>query len=148
MENLLSIQAKIVKIAQDNQEENDTHHIACQEAKGNHRQTYFPINSYVLAEYETQRKSKFHTKRHGPYRVVNRLGTVYTLENLATNKLQDFHVKLLSPYNNDENNTDIEKVAKIDDELSDIAKVIAHRFKGAKKSLSNLELQLVWDDDP
>ena len=55
---------------------------------------------------------------------------------------------LLSPYNNDENNTDIEKVAKIDDELSDIAKVIAHRFKGAKKSLSNLELQLVWDDDP
>ena len=54
----------------------------------------------------------------------------------------------MSPYNNDENNTDIEKVAKIDDELSDIAKVIAHRFKGAKKSLSNLELQLVWDDDP
>ena len=52
MENLLSIQAKIVKIAQDNQEENDTHHIACQEAKGNHTQTYFPINSYVLAEYE------------------------------------------------------------------------------------------------
>ena len=54
----------------------------------------------------------------------------------------------MSPYNNDENNTDIEKVAKIDDELSDIAKVIAHRFKGTKKSLSNLELQLVWDDDP
>ena len=54
----------------------------------------------------------------------------------------------MSPYNNNENNTDIEKAAKIDDELSDIAKVIAHRFKGAKKSLSNLELQLVWDDDP
>ena len=48
-ENLLSIQAKIVKIAQDNQEENDTHHIACQEEKGNHKQTYFPIKSYVLA---------------------------------------------------------------------------------------------------
>ena len=36
----------------------------------------------------------------------------------------------------------------IDDELSDIAKVTSHRFKGAEKSLSNLELQLVWDDDP
>ena len=54
----------------------------------------------------------------------------------------------MSPYNNDENNTDIKKVAKIDDELSDITKVIAHRFKGTKKSLSNLELQLIWDDDP
>ena len=39
-------------------------------------------------------------------------------------------------------------MTKIDDELLDIAKVIAHRFKGTKKSLSNLELQLVWDDDP
>ena len=36
------------------------------------------------------------TKRHGPYGVINRLGTVYTLENLATNELQDFHVRLLS----------------------------------------------------
>ena len=39
--------------------------------------------------------SKLHTNRHGPYRVVNHIGTVYTLENLVTNKLRDYHVKLL-----------------------------------------------------
>ena len=102
--------------------------------------TYFPIDSYVLAQYETYKDSKLHTKRHGPYRVVNRIGTVYTLENLVTNKLLDFHVKLLSAYNHDENNSDILKVAKIDKELSDIVKILNHRFRGHKKTLSNLEL--------
>ena len=60
----------------------------------------------------------------------------------------DFHVKLLSPYNHDSDNSDITKVAKIDEELADIVKVINHRFKGQKKNLSNLELLLVWEDNP
>ena len=51
-------------------------------------------------------------------------------------------------YNHDEVNTDIIKVAKIDQELRDITQVINHRFKGSKKTLSNLELLLVWEDDP
>lgn len=42
----------------------------------------FPINSYVLAEYETQIPSKLRTPLHGPYRVVARVGNVYTIENL------------------------------------------------------------------
>ena len=148
MDNLLNVQQTIIRIAQDNQQQNDTHHIATQENQGNYKQTYFPINSYVLAEYETRKESKLHTKKHGPYRVINRIGTVYTLENLATNKLVDFHVKLLSPYKHDDNNSDITKVAKIDEELADLVKVINHRFKGRKKNLSNLELLLVWEDNP
>ena len=148
MDNLLKIQQTIITIAQDNQQQNDTHHIATQENLGNYKQTHFPINSYVLAEYETRKESKLHTKKHGPYRVINRIGTIYTLENLATNKLVDFHVKLLSPYNHDSDNSDITKVAKIDEELADIVKVINHRFKGQKKNLSNLELLLVWEDNP
>ena len=148
MSNLLTIQQKIIKIALDNQEENDTHQISVRQNQGNYKQTYFPIDSYVLAQYETYKDSKLHTKKHGPYRVVNRIGTVYTLENLVTNKLVDFHVKLLSAYSHDENNSDIIKVAKIDEELSDIVKILNHRFRGHKKTLSNLELQLVWEDDP
>ena len=55
----------MIKIPQDNQEQNDTHHISCQEQKGNYAQTHFPINSHnshILAEYETHKNSKFHTK--------------------------------------------------------------------------------------
>ena len=148
MSNMLQVQQKIIFIAQQSQEQNDTHYIIAQENKGNYKQTHFPINSYVLVEYETRKDSKLHTKRHGPYRVINRIGTVYTLENLVTGKLRDYHVKLLSQYNHDEVNTDINKVAKIDEELTDITQVLSHRFKSSKKTLTNLELLLVWEDDP
>ena len=148
MSNMLQVQQKIISIAQQCQEQNDTHYIIAQERRGNFTQTHFPINSYVLVEYETRKDSKLHTKRHGPYRVINRIGTVYTLENLVTGKLRDYHVKLLSQYNHDEVNTDINKVAKIDEELADITQVLSHRFKSSKKTLNNLELLLVWEDDP
>ena len=68
--------------------------------------------------------------------------------NLVTGKLRDFHVKLLSQYKYDEVNTDIIKAAKIDEELKDITQVLDHRFKGSKQKLTNLELLLVWEDDP
>ena len=89
---------------------------------------------------QTRKDSKLHTKRHGPYRVINRIGTVYTLENLVTGKLRDYHyhVKLLSQYHHDEVNTDTNKVAKIDEELADITQVLSHRFKSSKKTLNNL----------
>jgi len=74
--------------------------------------------------------------------------TVYTLENLVTNKLKDFHVKLLTQYDHDELNSDINEVAQIDEEFTEITQVLNHRFKGSKKNLANLELFLIWEDDP
>ena len=71
MSNMLQVQQKIIFIAQQCQEQNDTHYIIAQEHRGNFTQTYFPINSYVLVEYETRKDSKLHTKRHGPYRVIS-----------------------------------------------------------------------------
>jgi hypothetical protein len=38
----------------------------------------------------------------------------------------DFHVTLLTEYKNDEQNTDIDKIAKLDDEYTDIAEVLNH----------------------
>ena len=54
----------------------------------------------------------------------------------------------MSQYNHDQVNADVIKVAKIDQELRDVTQVINHRFKGSKKTLSYLELLLVWEDDP
>ena len=101
-----------------------------------------------MVEYETKKSSKLHTKRHGPYRVVNQIGTVYTFENVVTGKLRDFHVELLSQCSHDEQNADVVKAAKIDEELTDVTQVLSHRFKGSKKNLANIELLLVWEDDP
>ena len=56
----------------------------------------------LLTQYETQKVMKLHTSQHGPYRVLNNIGTVYTLDHLVTKDIKDFHVKLLSEYEHDE----------------------------------------------
>ena len=101
-----------------------------------------------MAEYETGKSSKFHTKRHGPYRVINKLGPIYSLENLVTNKISDFHVLLLSEYHHDNDNSNIYKVAKIDEEFQEISSVLNHRFKSNKKRTRDIQLQMTWDNDP
>ena len=74
--------------------------------------------------------------------------TVYTVEHLVTKVIRDFHVKLLSEYKHDENNINIDRVAKLDDEYSDIIDVLNHRYEPKHSTKrSNLEFLLTWEDD-
>ena len=144
---LMAAQERIIQIAQKNQEEHDIYVIASRSKDSSHTTT-FPINSYVLVQYETQKSSKLHTKLHGPYRVVNHIGTIYTCEHLVTKKKMDYHVKLLTEYKHDEVNTNIEKAAKLDDEYAEITSVIDNKFTPSNKKLrSNLSFLLTWDTD-
>ena len=144
---LVNAQERIIKIAQDNQMEHDIYEIA-KRSKNNPQQTHFPINSYVLVQYETQKTSKLHTVKHGPYRVLNHVGTVYTVEHLVTKTIRDFHVKLLSEYKHDDNNMDVDRVAKLDDEYDDIIDVLDHRHVSANcTKRSSLQFLLVWEND-
>jgi Integrase core domain len=67
------------------------------------KETEFDIDSYVLVQYENDGRappSKMHPLLRGPFQVVDiqrreSRGTIYTCRNLATHKLEDFHVKLL-----------------------------------------------------
>ena len=98
--------------------------------------------------YETQKTSKLHTNRHGPYRVVNRIGNIYTCEHLVTKQKKDYHVKLLTEYKHDELNSDIHKVAKLDEEYADIVGVLDHKFvPPSSKKRTSLNFLLTWDND-
>ena len=144
---LIAAQERIIKIAQKNQEDHDIYVIAARSTSNSHTTT-FPINSYVLVQYETQKTTKLHTSKHGPYRVVNHIGTIYTCEHLVTKKKSDYHVKLLTEYKHDEVNSDIDKVAKLDEEYSDIVEVLDHKFTPPNKTKhSNLSFLLTWDSD-
>jgi len=144
---LIAAQERIIRIAQQNQQDHDVYVIATR-AKDKTHTTTFPINSYVLVQYETQKSSKLHTNKHGPYRVVNHIGTIYTCEHLVTKKKMDYHVKLLTEYKHDEVNSNIEKAAKLDDEYADIVKVLGHKFTPSTSKLrSNLSFLLTWDTD-
>ena len=140
IKNLYDQQERLLHIARTNQHELDSFHIA-QRTPG--EISSFPINSYVLAEYETSKPSKFSTNKHGPYRVISNIGPIYTLENLITHKLSDFHIKLLTEFKYD-SNIDPEEVAKHDNEYDDIQQILAHRFNSKRKSRSDIEFHILW----
>jgi transposase InsO family protein len=144
---MLLAQRELLKIAQDNQIEADEFQIAKRSRKVI---TEFPINSYVLVNYENEDKkapSKLHTYLRGPLRVVSIQGSVYTLQNLVTNKLEDFHVSLLHPFVYDATRDNPRLIAQHDEDFFDIERIIEHRFTGEKsdaKKKSNLELKILW----
>jgi len=144
---LLQAQSEIIGIAQKNQIETDQFHIA---QRGGNSITEFPINSYVLVNYEGddhRPPSKLHTHLRGPLRVVNFSGPVYTLQNLVTNKLEDFHVKLLHPFRFDPSIVDPEEVAQHDEDYYDVLRVVDHKFRGRKKRRSDLEFLVHYEGD-
>jgi hypothetical protein len=144
VDTMYKTQEHLLQIARTTQIELDNFHISQRDVDD---VTSFPINSYVLAEYETRRPSKYHTNRHGPYRVVAANGSIYTLENLITHAYTDFHVRLLHEFKYDSAYNNPEKVAKHDKEYDDIRQILAHRFTSARKARSDLMLHIIWSRD-
>ena len=91
--------------------------------------TEFPINSYVLVQYENfehKSPSLLHPNLKGPYQVVNYEGSIYTVRNLVTNKLEDFHITNLRLFEYDPLIVDPRQVANIDQEMVDIDEITSH----------------------
>ncbi len=144
---LLNAQAEILQIAIRNQLETDRFHIS---ERGGKEITEFPINSYVLVNYEGENNkppSKLHTFLRGPLRIVNRNGPIYTLENLVKNKWEDFHVKLLHPFKFDATSVDPQEVAQHDEDHFGIAEVRNHRFLSHQQNRRDLEFLVLFEGD-
>jgi len=156
LQDMIKAQTEILRIAQKQQKDTDDFEIA-KRVKSNKRKfggeeiTEFPINSYVLVNYEGEDHippSKLHTHLRGPLRVVNYNGPIYTLQNLVSpTKLEDFHVKLLHPFKFDESNTDPSEVAQHDEEYTGIKEVLDHKFSNKKKRRTDLQFKLLWEGD-
>ena len=147
LEGLLETQKDIMQIALRNQMESDQFHIATRGGKKGI--TEFPINSYVLVNYEGNEHrppSKLHTFLRGPLRIVNRNGPIYTLENLVKNKLEDFHIKLLHPFEFDAALVDPQEVAQHDEDQFGIVRVLNHRFSSRRQSRQDLEFLVEFED--
>ena len=74
---MLEMQQRFLDIARNNQLQDDRLKLARRQID---KETDFPINSYVLAEYEVGRKpDKSSFPKHGPYQVVvvSKQGSVY-----------------------------------------------------------------------
>ena len=118
--------------------------------------TEYPVGTYVLAQYPEGRMgrlppTKFHTLWKGPMQVVNSIGSRYTVRNLVTGKLEDYHITALKQFTMDKEYTDPEKVAQKDYNTFITEAVIDHRPKFRKlKEISrkSLEFLIKWEGYP
>ena len=78
---MLSLWQRLLNIARQNQIEDDRLKIARRQID---KETNFPINSCVLAEYETKKPDKTSFPKHGTYQVISKQGDVYTVRHLVT----------------------------------------------------------------
>lgn len=137
-EEMITAQAKIIQASQEHQRRLDEAHIAAHDP----RRTEFAINSYVLVNYPHNGitggpPSKLLLHKKGPFRVVNHVGSTYTVENLVNNKLEDYHITALTKFEYDSEAIDPRLIANRDNQMWDVESVIAHKGdpKGSKKQL-------------
>ena len=141
---MLKLQGDIIKVAQETQLKNHEAYFK----RFTQKPTEFPINSYVLVSYGDKKPpTKFDSYWRGPFRVVSQDQddkNRYTVQNLVTNKLQDFPVHQLKAYL--ENGYDKpEHVALTDTpKLHVVERIISH--EGHRKNLASLLFKVKWED--
>ena len=79
--------------------------------------TEFPVGSYVLVSYELKPPDKLHTHYQGPLKVVASRGSIYSLQNLVTEVIRDYHISRLQPFYYDPSDTDPMHIAMKDNQL-------------------------------
>ena len=105
--------------------------------------TEYPDNSYVLVEYVEKPPSKLHPRLQGPFRLINHIGSRYSLQNLVTELISDYHISRLRPYLYDENLDESPvSVANRDEQLFPVETILEHT--GNAKNRKELYFKVRW----
>ncbi len=144
---MLATQSKLIDIAVNLQKKKDNEHLRSFDGIP----TEFPINSYVLIQYPKtafghKPPTKLHANWQGPFRVVNNIGSVYTVQDLNKFTNRDVHVSLLKQYQFDPAHTDPAKVA-LTDEQNFLVEAI-QKYHGTIGNKATLEFEVKWDGYP
>eukprot|EP01036_Dinobryon_divergens_P062083 gene62083-biopygen43588 len=86
--------------------------------------------------------TKFHPRLKGPYLVANFQGDKYTLRNLVTEELEDFHVTRLREFRYDDRFVDPRDIALRDVEEYYVERILAH--SGNPTKLKTLQFHVKW----
>lgn len=142
---MLQVQKDLIDIAQEKQRKRDFRHLS------DHRRgkvTQYENGTFVLASYPNtglgrRPPTKLHPRLRGPYQVVNRNNDTYTVRNLLTDKLEDFHATSLHPYHRNDDFLSPQEVILRDKDEFHIEIILEHR--GNTQRLSSLEFWVKWD---
>ena len=145
LEAKLSKQALLLATAYKNQSDEDLYQLA----RIPDDITEFPLNSYVLQRYENDEHRpphKLNTRLRGPHKVISKRNDgevdIYTVENLATNKLEDFKVMDLQPFNYDPAVCDPREIAYRDKQMYAVEAIRGHT--GSRTQRAKMRFLVKW----
>ena len=146
IDNLITQQDILLDVALRTQRTKDMYHIQGHEG----HTIVFPINSYVLQKYENDDgipPHKLNTTLRGPHKVVSyhRERKVYTVLNLVSNKLEDFHELKLQPFYYDPEKIDPYVEALKDTQSNIVESIVSHT--GNPLHVRSLKFKVKWLND-
>ena len=142
---MLSLQDKLVDIAQKRQHDKDEKHM--NKRRSSNAITEFRHNSFVLIQYPDsamgpRAPTKFHTPWRGPMRVVSNIGAEYIVHDLVQNKDIPVHVTRMKVFEHDPKRTDPLAIAARDNEEFEIDFIVSH--SGDPKRKSDMDFLVRW----
>jgi hypothetical protein len=133
-------QVELIELARRHQSKADGHKIATASPE----RTEFPINSYVLVKYRDRPPTKFHSNWRGPMRVVNFTKSLYTLQDLVTHKLKNFHLTQLKAFKYDEMDVDPAEIARAEQQEFLVENILDHCKPEGSKKRTDYEFLVKW----
>jgi hypothetical protein len=138
MDKMLKQQTTLLQVARETQQQRDAYHMS--EAEPGF--TEFPVNSYVLLDPPAGSNNKMEMRYKGPYKVVNFVGSAYSVQNLVNHKMITTHITNLRPFFYDPRETDPMEVALQNEEEFFIETILAHR--GDRTRRKTMEFKVHW----
>ena len=141
MDNLISCQNKLILKTQGYLQKRDSHKLTTRQPQTH---TEFLTNSYVLVQPHTTNETplKGEPRWLGPFRVVNHIGSRYTVQNLITLKTEDFHISKLKEFLYDPARTDPNQIARMRNDYFEVDSILQHT--GDTKSVKTLQFLVRW----
>ena len=138
MDEWISRQSALITVARDKQSKTDFHALV----EYDPAITEYPVNSYVLFTPPVGRGDKLLPRHRGPYQVIEKSTSIYTIENLVDGKRSTTHIHNLRPFNYDPARTSPLVVAQHNEQEFVVDSIRGHR--GDRTRRSTMEFQVRW----
>ena len=138
MDNWVAQQHTLLQVAQDHQHQSDIHLLV----EYDPRITEYPVHSSVLFTPTVGRANKLLPKHRGPFQVMDKTDSIYTIEDLVSGKRITIHIHNLRPFIYDPLRTNPLTVAQHNEQEFIVESNLGHR--GDRNRRSTLQFNVRW----
>jgi hypothetical protein len=148
VEEMFVLHEQILGIALELQRKSDEEHLL--QVRG--EPVHFPVGSYVLIEYPSslggkRPPHKLNTYKRGPLKVVDIVGSEYSLQDCINKRVEHVHVSRIHPFRYDPAKVDPELIAFRDKNEFEVERIVDHSGD-LTKTKSHWDFKVRWKDYP